>query len=196
MGIILALGPLFLAAMSAGMLVARMARVLHWSLFAVRVTGTVIGVREHRGREFVAVYRYIDLADTAWQAHSEHGAATLEQMKTGTKASLLFLPARPETVQEAGSDSAIGRSLAAVLVLLLMVTLLGACAFVFGRLWEGAGRDVPGWIATGAALAAFALGVWPARRDADLKDYGPIEQAEDIPAARVKALRSGFGRLF
>jgi hypothetical protein len=76
---------------------------VHRRLRGVRVTGTVIGVRESKPHMYQNVYRYMLPTGEMHEGTSDVGSNSTSGRHTGRTVELLVFPERPERVSEAGS---------------------------------------------------------------------------------------------
>lgn len=165
---------------------AQLTGLVSWSLFAQHVRGTVIGVRERVGKDFVAVYRYTDHLGVAQQAMSTLGSCHLRGKYTGTIIDLRVFPSRPEIVQEPRDGVKIRHVLIfspfLIMALLFLLMLYAMGGFQFLR---------TSWLPGPLSLAAIALGIWwgrPGKPAEAEHNLGPLEAAENVSADRIKIL--------
>jgi hypothetical protein len=78
-------------------------REIYWRLRALRVEGTVIGVREESPMMFYSVYRYISLSGEIIEATSSVASGSTRGRETGRTVKLLVFAERPDEVNEANS---------------------------------------------------------------------------------------------
>lgn len=76
---------------------------IYWRLSAVRVSGTVIGVRQTDPRTFYPVYRYVSPTGETVEATSDVGSNSTSRMQTGTQVGLLVFKSHPNKVADANS---------------------------------------------------------------------------------------------
>lgn len=76
---------------------------LMWRIMAVRVSGTIIGVRETKPNIFRTVYRFVLPSGQSCEATSSIGSNRTKGRDTGRTVPLLVFPHRPDEVSEAGS---------------------------------------------------------------------------------------------
>lgn len=79
------------------------AHELHWRLHALRVAGTVIGVRETKPGMFSSVYSYVLPPGTLTEGTSDISSNTPRGRETGRDVQLMVFADRPDKVVEAGS---------------------------------------------------------------------------------------------
>ncbi|MET0984408.1 MAG: DUF3592 domain-containing protein [Steroidobacteraceae bacterium] len=96
-------GLLVMALVCVGLGGVLLAHDLHWRLRAMRVEGTVIGVREKNKNTYRAVYRYVLPSGQLAEATSNMGSSSVRDKETGRTVALRVFPERPDEVQEADS---------------------------------------------------------------------------------------------
>jgi hypothetical protein len=90
-------GLLLGAALFAGLGALLLGHQLHWRLRALRVTGTIIGVRSSDRGTYFPVYRYCLPDGTSAEATSDTGSSATAGMVTGTAVRLMVFPNHPDT---------------------------------------------------------------------------------------------------
>jgi hypothetical protein len=75
----------------------------HWRLYALRVEGTIIGVREKEPTMFRSVYRYSLPSGETFEATSGAGSNSVKGRDTGRRVELLVFADHPEQVREAST---------------------------------------------------------------------------------------------
>lgn len=159
-----------------------------WALFAQHARGTVVGVRERLGKDFVAVYRYTDHRGVTQQAMSSLGSRKLGGKHTGAAFNLRVFPSRPEIVREArGILHTLMSGFLCSLLLLILVPFF-ARSNLFSTFLVAHGLP---WGKEAATTAAIVLGIVSGRpgKPADAhNNLGPLEAAENVSAERISAL--------
>jgi hypothetical protein len=77
---------------------------IYWRLRALRVEGTIVGVREKSKNMFNSVYRYSLPTGQSFEATSNEGSSSARGRETGSRVQLLVFADKPEDVCEAGSS--------------------------------------------------------------------------------------------
>jgi hypothetical protein len=77
---------------------------IYWRLRALRVEGTIVGVREKSKNMFNSVYRYSLPSGQSFEATSNEGSSSAHGRETGRRVELLVFADKPEDVCEAGSS--------------------------------------------------------------------------------------------
>ena len=98
-------GLLFGGALCAGVGALLLGSRLHWRFRAIRVTGTIVGVRQGglSGKAFYPVYQYALPNGVGGEATSETGVGSPAGMNTGRQVPVLVFPSHPDQAADAGS---------------------------------------------------------------------------------------------
>src|SRR5262249_15013572 len=75
---------------------------IHTRFWGVRVTGTIVGVRETRPNMYHTVYQYSAPSGESLEATSSSGSSTMRGRETGRRVPLFTFANRPTEVCEAG----------------------------------------------------------------------------------------------
>src|SRR5579871_6136728 len=75
---------------------------LYWRLYALRVTGTVIGVVPN-GNTYTPVYRYTGPDGRSHEARSNSGSSSVKGKETGRVVHLMVAPHNPGLACESGA---------------------------------------------------------------------------------------------
>ncbi len=97
----------------------------HWRLRALRVSGTIIGVRETRPRIYAPVYRFLLPDGVAREGTSDTGSSSVAKLRTGATVRLMVFAQHPDTVEEADSclSEIVGAVFMAVAAVLIYIAV-------------------------------------------------------------------------
>jgi hypothetical protein len=91
---------------------------IYWRMGAVRVSGTVIGVRKTAKDTYYPVYRYVSPTGDTIEATSSIGSSVTSRMQTGRKVRLLVFDGYPDKATDA--DSYVAEIMAAAFIILAL----------------------------------------------------------------------------
>jgi hypothetical protein len=175
------------AGMFAGLGALLVGNRIYWRMCTIRVSGTIIGVRETEKGVYHAAYRYSLPGGASIEATSDTGSSATSRLQTGRAVRLMVFEEHPQEATDADSYAMeiIGGILVAVAIALLYIALtawpstLATWVMLAGLVLYSVSRFLKPMVAPGQRPSAPA---WRKARDEKLR-AAPVRPVEEILSA-------------